>query len=101
MIRFLNLNKINYRIREELQTSFSKSWDNAHFNLGENVSKYESESYCGTQHCISSVNGLDALKLILKGYVKVGEHKKVNKAIMSSNTFIATVSSIPILFKAK
>ena len=43
MIKFLDLQKINNRFREEFQTAFSKSLDDAHFILGDNVTKFENE----------------------------------------------------------
>jgi dTDP-4-amino-4,6-dideoxygalactose transaminase len=96
MIKFLDLHKINNRFRDEFQNSFSKSLDASHFILGENVSKFENEfsQYCGAKHCIGTANGLDALTLILKGYIHIGKLKKGDKVIVPANTFIATILSV-------
>ncbi|GGW71569.1 dTDP-4-amino-4,6-dideoxygalactose transaminase [Winogradskyella epiphytica] len=96
MIKFLDIHKINHRFREEFQVAFSKSLDNSHFILGANVSKFEKEFsyYCGTKHCIGTANGLDALTLILKGYIQLGKLKKGDQVIVPANTFIATILSI-------
>ncbi|GAA4245736.1 MULTISPECIES: DegT/DnrJ/EryC1/StrS family aminotransferase [Winogradskyella] len=96
MIKFLDLHKINNRFRDEFQASFSKSLDDAHFILGNNVSKFENEfaTYCGTKHCLGTANGLDALTLILKGYIRLGKLKKGDKVIVPANTFIATILSV-------
>lgn len=96
MIKFLDLHKINQRFRDEFQSSFSKSLDDSHFILGNNVTKFESEfaAYCGTKHCIGTANGLDALTLILKGYIHLGKLSKGDKVIVPANTFIATILSV-------
>ncbi len=96
MIKFLDLQKINNRFREEFQTAFSKSLDDAHFILGDNVTKFENEfaKYCGTDYCVGTANGLDALTLILKGYIQLGKLKKGDKVIVPANTFIATILSV-------
>ncbi|SDH78106.1 DegT/DnrJ/EryC1/StrS family aminotransferase [Winogradskyella thalassocola] len=96
MIKFLDLYKINDRFRDEFQASFSKSLDDAHFILGNNVTNFEYEfaNFCGTKFCIGTGNGLDALTLILKGYIELGKLKKGDRVIVPANTFIATILSV-------
>ena len=96
MIKFLDLHKINNRFRDALKASFSESLDDAHFILGNNVTNFENEfaAYCDTKHCIGTANGLDALTLILKGYIYLGKLKKGDKVIVPANTFIATILSV-------
>jgi len=96
MIKFLDLHKINNRFRKAFEAAFSKSLDTSHFILGDNVSKFESEfaDYCGTQYCVGTANGLDALTLILKGYIQLGKLNKGDKVIVPANTFIATILSV-------
>ncbi|WP_458629089.1 DegT/DnrJ/EryC1/StrS family aminotransferase [Winogradskyella sp. PC D3.3] len=96
MIKFLDLYKINNRFRDEFQVSFNQSLDDAHFILGTNVTNFENEfaAYCGTQYCIGTGNGLDALTLILKGYIELGKLKKGDRVIVPANTFIATILSV-------
>lgn len=96
MIKFLDLHKINNRFHDAFQSAFTKSLEDAYFVLGDNVSKFENEfaSYCGTKHCIGTANGLDALTLILKGYIHLGKLNKGDKVIVPANTFIATMLSV-------
>lgn len=96
MIKFLDLHKINNRFRDEFEASFSKSLDDSFYILGNNVSNFENEfaEYCGTQYCVGTANGLDALTLILKGYIQLGKLKKGDKVIVPANTFIATILSV-------
>jgi len=96
MIKFLDLHKINSRFRDEFHASFNKSLDDAHFILGKNVANFENEfaNYCGTKFCVGTANGLDALTLILKGYIHLGKLKKGDKVVVPANTFIATILSV-------
>lgn len=96
MIKFLDLHKINNRFREELKASFAQSLDTSYYILGPNVKTFETEfaNYCGTDYCIGTANGLDALTLILKGYVEIGRLKIGDKVIVPANTYIATILSI-------
>lgn len=96
MIKFLDLHKINNRFRKEFENSFKQSLNDAHFILGSNVSNFENDfaTYCGTNYCIGTANGLDALTLILKGYIQLGKLQEGDKVIVPANTFIATVLSV-------
>ncbi|MAB48027.1 MAG: aminotransferase [Flavobacteriaceae bacterium] len=96
MIPFLDLHKINNRFREELKASFEQSLDTSYYILGPNVKKFETEfaHYCETDYCIGTANGLDALTLILKGYIEIGKLKKGDKVMVPANTFIATILAV-------
>ncbi|WP_296314217.1 DegT/DnrJ/EryC1/StrS family aminotransferase [Winogradskyella sp. UBA3174] len=96
MIKFLDLHKINQRFHTEFEAAFKQSLKESHYILGKNVTKFENAfaNYCGTQYCIGTANGLDALTLILKGYIHLGKLEKGDKVIVPANTFIATVLSV-------
>lgn len=95
-IPFLDLHKINQRFESEFKKEFSSFLDSGHYILGNNVSSFELEfaDYCGTKHCVGVGNGLDALILILKGYIELGKLQKGDQVIVASNTYIATVLAI-------
>ncbi|OYU80164.1 MAG: aminotransferase [Flavobacterium sp. BFFFF1] len=96
MISFLDLKKINapYEVafREKMDVILQKGW----FILGDEVQAFESNyaGYCGTKHCIGVANGLDALVLILKGYIHLGRLTKGDAVIVPANTFIATILAV-------
>lgn len=96
MIKFLDLHKINQRFETEFQQALKYAMTSGQHILGANVSAFEEEfgNYCGTKHCIGVANGLDALTLILKGYIHMGKLKKGDKVLVPSNTFIATILSV-------
>ena len=109
MIPFLDLKKINspYELafQEKLKSVLDKGW----YVLGDEVAKFEKEfsTYCGTKYCIGVGNGLDALVLIFKAYIELGELQKGDEVIVPANTFIASVLAIlqadlvPVLVEPK
>jgi len=81
MIKFLDLHKVNNRFYDEFEAAFRNSLEDSRFILGNNLTQFENEfaAYCGTKYCVGTGNGLDALTLILKGYVQLGKLKKGDK----------------------
>lgn len=48
-------------------------------------------AYLGTRHSIATGNGLDALKLIMRGYIELGRLHPGDEILAASNSFIATI----------
>ncbi|WP_411767744.1 DegT/DnrJ/EryC1/StrS family aminotransferase [Winogradskyella sp. A3E31] len=96
MIPFLDIQKINVRYQKEFLKHFEQVLSKGNYILGDYVSQFESEfaTYCGTTYCLGTGNGLDALTLILKGFIELGELKLGDKVIVPANTFIATILSV-------
>ena len=96
MIKFLDLHKINASyetlFQEKLKTVLDKGW----YILGNEVEQFEQNfaQYCGTKFCIGVGNGLDALTLILKGYIELGKLKKGDEVLVPANTYIASILAI-------
>ena len=96
MISFLDLHKINARFETEFKTKFEAFLKSGWYILGEGVKQFETEfaTYCGTQYCIGTGNGLDALELIFKGYLELGLLQPNDEVIVPANTYIASIISI-------
>ena len=96
MIKFLDLHKINARFETDFQERFKHFLDAAHYILGSEVERFESDfaSYCGTKYCIGTANGLDALTLIFKSYIQLGKSQLNDEVIVPANTYIASILSI-------
>ncbi len=96
MIPFYNLNQINKKYENafalKMESIFEKGW----YILGDELKSFETNfaSYCGTNHCIGVGNGLDALVLILKGYIALGKLKKGDEILVPANTFVASILAI-------
>ena len=96
MINFLDLGKINLPYQEEIVSAVKRVIDSGWYILGTEVETFERQfaDYCGTQHCIGTGNGLDALRLILRAYMEMGVMEEGDEVIVPANTFIASVLSI-------
>lgn len=96
MIPFLNLHKINARFHDEFQLQFHAFLKASNYILGDKVKQFEKEfsQYCGAKYCLGTGNGLDALTLILKGYIATGRLQKGDMVIVPATTFIATILSV-------
>lgn len=96
MIPFLDINKINQRFKTDFHGALDAVLDKGQFIKGDFVSQFENEfaAYCGTDYCIGTGNGLDALSLILKSYIALGKLNKGDEVIVPANTFIATIISV-------
>lgn len=96
MIRFLDIKKINDSFNPELEEAVLRVVRSGWYLLGEELQAFENEyaRFIGTRHCIGVANGLDALRLILRGYMELGKLKEGDEIIVPANTFIASILAI-------
>jgi dTDP-4-amino-4,6-dideoxygalactose transaminase len=96
MINFLDLKSINNSFEPELSNAIKRVLDSGWYLLGNEVKAFEKEyaQYIGIKHCIGVANGLDALRLILKAYITIGQMKEDDEIIVPANTFIASLLAI-------
>ena len=96
MIKFLDLQKVNLShqqaIEERLLNAFRSGW----YLLGNENKQFETNlsNYLGAKHVIGVANGLDALRLIIRGYLELGQFAKGDEIIVPANTYIASVLAI-------
>lgn len=95
-ILFLDLKKINDSFEPELSDAIKRVLDSGWYLQGNEVKLFEQEysDYIGTEHCIGTANGLDALRIILRSYIELGIMKEKDEIIVPANTFIASILSI-------
>jgi dTDP-4-amino-4,6-dideoxygalactose transaminase len=96
VINFLDLQKINGQFSAELKMAANRVIDSGWYLLGKELQEFEQNyaSFCGTKFAIGVANGLDALRLIIKGYMTLGLMQKGDEVIVPANTFIASVLAI-------
>jgi len=96
MIKFLDLLKVNQHYEKEIKSAMMAVFDSGWYIQGNFVSTFEAEyaSYCGTKYCIGVANGLDALILILRAYMVLGNLKKGDEVIVPANTYISSILAI-------
>lgn len=95
-IPFINLNEVNAPYRQEVQDAILRVLDSGRFIRGIECKRFEVDfaRYCGARHCIGVGNGLDALRLILMGYMELGIMHTGDEIILPVNTFIATALAV-------
>ena len=96
MVKFLDLQAITAMHGDEIKAAVNRVIDSGWFLQGNENQQFESDyaKYIGTDHCVAVANGLDALKLILRGYKEMGIMKDGDEIIVPANTYIATILAI-------
>jgi dTDP-4-amino-4,6-dideoxygalactose transaminase len=96
MIKFLDLKAINDSFEPHLSMAVKQVLDAGWYLLGNETKTFEEEyaEFIGTKFCIGVANGLDALRLILKAYIAMGEMNEGDEIIVPANTFIASLLAI-------
>lgn len=96
MIKFLDLQKINFQYAEEMKKAVEEIIDSGWYLLGERAKQFEYDlcKYIGVKNAIGVGNGLDALRLILKAYMEIGVMQEGDEVIVPANTYIATILAI-------
>ena len=96
MVKLLDLQAITMQHAEEYEAAAKRVIESGWFLQGRENETFERDyaQYIGTKHCIAVANGLDALKLILRGYKELGVMKDGDEIIVPANTYIATILAI-------
>ncbi len=96
MVKLLDLQAITMQHAEEYEAAAKRVIESGWFLQGRENETFERDyaQYIGTKHCIAVANGLDALKLILRGYKELGVMKEGDEIIVPANTYIATILAI-------
>ena len=96
MIKFLDLQKINLQYQQEIEAKLLETFRSGWYLLGDQVKSFEQNlaQYIGSPNAIGVANGLDALRLIFKGYLELGQLKVGDEVIVPANTYIASLLAI-------
>lgn len=95
-IKFLDLQQINLQYQEEIEEKLLQTFRSGWYLLGSEVKNFEENlaNYIGSPRAIGVANGLDALRLIFKAYLELGQMKFGDEVIVPANTYIASVLAI-------
>ena len=95
-IKFLDLQKINLQYQEEIEAKLLETFRSGWYLLGNEVKNFERNlaEYIGSPNAIGVANGLDALRLIFKAYLELGQMKFGDEVIVPANTYIASLLAI-------
>lgn len=96
MIKFLDLKKINLQFQKEIEDEIIKVYRSGWYLLGEKAKEFEINlaKYIGVKEAIGVANGLDSLRLIIKGYKELGVINEGDEVIVPANTYIASVLAV-------
>lgn len=96
MIKFLDLQKINLAYQQEIEEKLIQTFRSGWYLLGNEVKNFEDNlaAYIGIKHAVGVANGLDALRLIFKSYIELGQMKAGDEVIVPANTYIASLLAI-------
>lgn len=96
MIKFLDLQQINAVHKTEMMAAIEKVIDSGWYLLGNENKLFENalSAFTGSPHVIGVANGLDALRLIIRGYKELGVFKDGDEIIVPANTYIASILAI-------
>lgn len=95
-IKFLDLKKINSQHSSEISGAIENVLASGWYLQGEKTKDFEEKyaKYIGSDYCVCCGNGLDALTLILRSYVEMGEMEPGDEVIVPANTYIASIIAI-------
>jgi len=93
---FYDLQRLTRHYADGIKAAVGRVIDSGWFLLGKEVATFEQNyaNYIGAKHCIGVGNGLDALRLILRGYKELGQLNDGDEIIVPANTYIATILAI-------
>ena len=93
---FLDLKTVNEPYRDAMLEAMTRVVDSGWYIGGPEVETFEKKlaEYCDVPYVVGLTNGLDALRLALRGYVELGRLHKDDKVIVPANTYVATVLAI-------
>lgn len=91
-VPYYPLERVNASYGNTIANAMGRVLQSGWFIRGKECENFENQfaSFCGTKYCVGVGNGLEALSLILKGYMELGRLDRGDGVIVPSNTFIAT-----------
>lgn len=96
MVKLLDLQAITMQHGDEYKAAVNRVIESGWFLQGIENKQFETDyaKYIGTDDCIAVANGLDALYLIMRGYIEMGIIKEGDEIIVPANTYLATILAI-------
>ncbi len=95
-IKYLDLKRVNDLRQEEIMEAAGQVIRSGQYLQGEAINGFEQDykAYIGSKYCVACGNGLDALTLILRGYMEKGKLHEGDEVIVPANTYIASILAV-------
>ncbi len=90
---FQQLQRTHAACLDELKRAAAEVIESGWYLRGSQTAAFEEElsAAMGVSESVATGNGLDALRLILRGYIELGRLKEGDELIAAANTYIATI----------
>ena len=96
MIPYLDLKDITDSFHGAIEEAAARVAASGRYLQGPETEAFEKEyaGFIGTAHAVGCANGLDALTLIFRAFIELGDMAPGDEIIVPANTFIASLLSI-------
>lgn len=96
MIKYFELQRMSDSFEPELSDAINRVVKSGWYLQGEETLAFENSfaKYCGTEYCVGTGNGMDALTLIFMAYQKLHLMQPGDEVIVPANTCIATIIGV-------
>ena len=96
MIKFLDIKSITQSFQPQLSEAIGRVTTSGSFIRGSEVQRFEEAyaAFTGCRFCVGVGNGFDALRLILRAWIAMGEMTEGDEVIVPANTYIASILSV-------
>lgn len=93
---FLDLAEVNRPFMPDIRRRIAAVVSSGRYIGGPEVAEFEQRlaDSTGVRHAIGVSNGLDALRLIIRGYIETGAFAPGDEIIVAANTYVASVLAI-------
>lgn len=95
-VKFLDIKQVTDSFEPALTEEVNRVIRSGWYLTGRETTKFEIDfaGYCGTKYAVGVANGLDALTLVLSGWMEMGKINPGDEVIVPANTYIATVLAV-------
>jgi len=96
LIPYLDLHTINAPYESDIKQALLDVVDSGWYLFGKQVSAFEQEwaEYNAARYCVACANGLDALRLVLRAWIEMGQLQPGDGVIVPANTYIASILAV-------
>lgn len=96
MINLVDIKKITALHGDEIKAALNAVADSGWYLKGPFTEQFEQTyaRYIGTPYCVACGNGLDALTLVLRAYMELGQMEKGDEVIVAANAYIACMIAV-------
>jgi dTDP-4-amino-4,6-dideoxygalactose transaminase len=95
-VPFLDLKGVNDRDAQEMRAAIDRVLESGRYLQGGENQAFAAEfaTWNGSSHCVPLANGLDALRLALRGWLALGRLVAGDEVVVPANSFVASALAV-------